>query len=190
MAIRERLYTVEDVWQLELQPRRATEKYYLIDGELIAKMSPSHHHALLASELARILGNYAMEHNLGRVLVECGYHPAQDRLTVLLPDVSFESRTRAAKQPLTTYAPYMPDLAVEIISPSQTLAQVQRKAQVYLRHGVALVWLIEPLEQFAEVWRAGADGEPACEFIASDGSLTAEPVLPGFSLDLQRLFQS
>ena len=190
MAIQERLYTVDDVWRLEQQPLRATEKYYLIDGELIAKMSPSHYHALVAGELARLLGNYVVERGLGRVLVECGYHPPNERRTVLLPDVSFESRARAAEPPLATYAPYMPDLAVEIISPSQTPAQVQRKARVYLRHGCVLVWLIDPLEQYAEVWRLGPDGEPATEFVAQDGSLTGEGVLPGFSLKLQQLFSS
>ena len=190
MAIQERPYTVDDVWRLEQQPLRAAEKYYLIDGELIAKMSPSQYHALVASELARLLGNYVAERGLGRVLVECGYHPPNERRTVLLPDVSFESRARAAEPPLPTYVPYMPDLAVEIISPSQTLAQVQRKAQVYLRHGTVLVWLVDPLEQYAEVWRIGPDDKPATEFIAQDGSLLGEPVLPGFSLDLRRLFPS
>ena len=189
MAIQEKLYTLDDVWRLEQQPLRATEKYYLIDGELIAKMSPSQYHASVASELARLLGNYVVERRLGRVLVECGYHPPNERRTVLLPDVSFESRDRAAEPPLATYAPYMPDLAVEIISPSQTLAQVRRKAQVYLRRGSTLVWLLDPLEQYAEVWRKGSDDKPATEFLARGDSLTGETVLPGFELDLQRLFR-
>lgn len=187
MALHEKLYTVEDVWRLEQQPLSATEKYYLIDGELIVKMSPSQHHALVAGELARLLGNYVAERGLGRVLVECGYHPPNERHTVLLPDVSFESRARAAKPPLVTYAPYMPDLAVEIISPSQTLAQVQRKAQVYLLHGCALVWLIDPLEKYAEVWRLGPDGAPQSQHVDQDGELSGAEVLPGFALALQDL---
>ena len=190
MAIQERLYTVDDIWQLEQQPLRTAEKYYLIDGELIAKMSPSQFHAAVASELARLLGNYVAEHGLGRVLVECGYHPPNERRTVLLPDVSFEGKARAAEPPLATYAPYMPDLAVEIISPSQTLAQVQRKAKVYLRHGTAIVWLLDPLEQIAEVWRKGSDDEPVSAFISRDGSLSGEQVLPGFTLEMHKLFPS
>ena len=155
MATKERVYTVDDVWRLEQQPLKPTDKYYLIDGELMIKMAPAHFHASVASEIARLLGNFVVERGLGRVLVECGYHPPGNRRTVLLPDVSFESQSHTAEPPLTTYAPYMPDLAIEIISPSQTLAQVRRKAEVYLRHGAALVWLVDPLAQSAEVWSRG-----------------------------------
>ena len=188
MAIRERLYTIDDIWRLEQQPLRAAERYYLIDGELITKMSPSQHHALIASELARLLGNYVVARGLGRVLVECGYHPPHDRRTVLLPDVSFESSARAAQPPLTSYAPYMPDLAVEILSPTQTLAQLQRKAQVYLAHGTEIVWLVLPGRASVEVWRRADDGAPVSERIGRDGSLSGGDVLPGFTLELRRLF--
>ena len=95
---------------------------------------------------------------------------------------------RAAQPPLTTYVPYMPDIAVKVISPSQSLAQVRRKAEVYLRHGARLVWLVDPSEKSAEVWRLGADGEPASERIAAEGELTGRDILPGFRLPLARIF--
>ena len=190
MATQERVYTVEDVWRLEQQPLRPTEKYYLIDGELLIKMAPAQHHATAASELSRHLGNFVAEHDLGRVLIECGYHPPGDRRTVLLPDVAFEAMPRAAQPPLTTYAPYMPDLAVEIISPSQTLAQVRRKAEAYLRHGTALVWLVDPIAKTAEVWRRGDDGAPNSETVSGDGELSGDDILPGFRLPLERVFSS
>ncbi|MDE2946770.1 MAG: Uma2 family endonuclease [Chloroflexota bacterium] len=190
MATQERVYTADDVWQLEQQPLNPTEKYYLIDGELMIKMAPAQHHASAASELSRHLGNFVAERGLGRVLTECGYHPAGDRRTVLLPDVAFEAMPRASQPPLATYVPYMPDLAVEIISPSQTLAQVRRKAEVYLRHGAAVVWLLDPLAKTAEVWRRGADDAPVVERIAGDGDLTGGDILPGFRLPLARIFSN
>ena len=188
MATQERVYTVDDVWHLEQQPLNPSDKYYLIDGDLKVKMSPAQQQASAASELSRHLGNFVAEHGLGRVLVECGYHPPDDRGTLLLPDVSFESRARTAEAPLPTYAPYMPDLAVEIISPSQSLAQVRRKAEVYLHHGVALVWLLDPEARFAEVWRPGDAGAPQSERIAADGELSGEDILPGFRLPLSPVF--
>ncbi len=188
MATQERVYTIDDVRRLEQQPLNPTEKYYLIDGELAIKMAPAQQHALGASELSRHLGNFVAEHGLGRVLVECGYHPPDVRRTVLLPDVSFESRARASEAPLPTYAPYMPDLAVEIISPSQSFAQVRRKAEVCLRYGSALVWLLDPAAKFAEVWRRGDAGAPQGERIAADGELSGEDILPGFRLPLSRVF--
>lgn len=188
MATQERVYTVDDVWRLEQQPLNPTEKYYLIDGELHVKMAPAQHHASAASELARHLGNFVAERGLGRVLIECAYHPPGDRRTVLLPDVAFEAMPRAAQPLLTTFVPYMPDLAVEIISPSQTRAQVRRKAEVYLRHGAILVWLVDPLARSAEVWRRRDEGAPMIERIAGDGELTGGEILPGFRLPLARIF--
>ena len=82
----------------------------------------------------------------------------------------------------------MPDLAVEIILPSQTLAQVRRKAEVYLRHDAVLVWLVDPSEKTAEVWRRGADGAPVSESIAADSELIGDDILPGFRLPLARIF--
>ncbi len=190
MATQERVYTVDDVWRLEQHPLRPTEKYYLIEGELVIKMAPAQHHGTLASEIARLLGNFVVEGKLGRVTIEVGYHPPGDRRTVLLPDVAFETMPRAAQPPLTTYVPYMPDLAVEIISPSQTLAEVRRKAEVYLLHGTSIVWLVDPAAMFAEVWRLGEDGVLFNERIAGDGELSGGDILPGFRLPLSRILNN
>ncbi len=188
MVTQERVYTVDDVWRLEAANENPLEKYYLIDGEFCVKMSPNQSHAAIASLISYYLQSYVLPRGLGRVLVECGYLNPGERPTLLLPDVSFESRARAAQPPLRTYAPYMPDLAVEIISPSQSLAQVRRKAETYLRYGSALVWLINPQAKTAEVWTALADGDTQREAIALDGELRAGAALPGFSLPLRRIF--
>ncbi len=188
MVTREREYTIDDVWRLERQPLNVAEKYYLIDGELRVKMSPNQTHGRIASEIARLLGNHVVEHGLGWVTIEVGYHPPGERDTVLLPDVAFESRARAAQTPLPTYAPYMPDLAVEVVSPSQTLAETRRKAAVYLRHGTVMVWLIDPERNTAESWAAAEDGEARSEIIEIGGELRGGAVLPGFTLSLKRLF--
>jgi Uma2 family endonuclease len=188
MVSREREFTIDDVWRLEHQPKNMGQKYYVIDGELCVKMSPSHLHGSIASEIARLLGNHVIERGLGRVTIEVGYHPAGERHIVLLPDVAFESRARAARKPLPTYAPYMPDLAVEVVSPSQTLAETRRKAAVYLRHGTVMVWLINPAGHNAESWTAADDGTARSEIIRIDGELRGGTVLPDFTLPLKRLF--
>ena len=188
MVSREREFTIDDVWRLECQPMNVTERYYLIDGELCVKMSPNQLHGSIASEIARLMGNHVVERELGRVTIEVGYHPPGERHTVLLPDVAFESRARAARRALPTYAPYMPDLAVEVVSPSQTLSQTRRKAAVYLRHGAIMVWLIDPERSRAERWTAADDGTATSEIVTMDGELDGGAVLPGFTLPLKRLF--
>ena len=185
MATRERRYTVDDVWRLEQAPRQPTEKYYLIDGELCIKMAPTELHGETASEIARHLGNYALPRGLGRVGVEVGFHPPGDRGTALLPDVSFISAARMTERALSSYVPLMPDLAVEVVSPAQSWAQVRRKAQTYLRHGAALVWLVDPVARTVEVWRRDSERR---EVIEPDGELSGADVLPGFRLPLRQVF--
>ena len=188
MSTQERVYTVDDVLGLETHPLKPAEKYYLLDGELVIKMAPTELHGDVAVRLSTYLFLFVDEHDLGRVTSEVGFHPPGDRHTALLPDVAFTGKSRTAQPARSSYVPYMPDLAVDIVSPSQTLAQVRRKADVYLRHGALLVWLVDPSRKIVEVWRPGADGAPASESIAADGELTGGDILPGFRLPLTHVF--
>ena len=188
MATRARAYTVDDVWQLVCAPENDANKYCLIDGELLATISPSQLHGRLALRIGRFIVDYADRHNLGEAAVAAGYHPPDDQHTLLIPDVAFESRERAAQPASAGCASYMPDLAVEIISPSQTLVEGRRKAKVYLSRSTAIVWLIHPEENSAEIWSAAGDGTVQNEAIDLDGELTGGAVLPGFTLPLRHLF--
>ena len=190
MAIREKLYTVDDVWRLAQLPENKLKQFYLIDGELFWDMPPGYTHGNLAGHIFRYLLNYAEKYDLGDGSVESGYHPPDDRNTLLAPDVAFVRKRDAPPAGHAQFVPRMPDLAVEIASPSNTEAELRRKADVYLANGTELVWLVLPERAGVEVWRLGPDKQPTAEFIARDGSLTGAPVLPGFSLELERLFPS
>ena len=156
MATQERVYTVDDVWRLEQEPVHFAASFYLIDGELFVKVMPEETREDVAALLAAHLFLFVDAADLGQVSTNISHQPSADQDETLTPAVSFISQE-------VTLAPYfersylsiMPDLAVEIISPSQSLTQVRRKAEVYLRHGTALVWLIDPQSQSAEVWRRG-----------------------------------
>ena len=188
MATRERIYTVDDVWRLACAAENEFNRYTLIDGELIVSMSPGYLHGRIAAQIALLLGNFVAERDLGDVTVEVGHYPPQDRRTLLLPDVAFIRQERAPTLDLELFAPVMPDLAVEIISPSQSLAQARRKAKVYLRHGTAVVWLVNPAEKSAEIWTAENSDAPQSEIIGLDDELSGGTVLPGFRLPLRLLF--
>ncbi|MYD11632.1 MAG: Uma2 family endonuclease [Chloroflexi bacterium] len=188
MAIKEKLYTVDDVWRLAQLPENEQKHFYLIDGELFWNMPPGYRHGRLEILIGHYLLVYAEEHDLGEVTGAVGYYPADVRHTLLAPDVAFVRKQAAPADTHDKFVARMPDLAVVIQSPSNTLAELRRKAAVYLANGTELVWLVLPERAGVEVWRADADGEAASEFIARDGSLTGEPVLPGFTLDLQKLF--
>lgn len=188
MDIQEKLYTVDDVWQLAQHPENELKHFYLIDGELFWDMAPGYRHGRLEILIGHYLLIYAEEHDLGEVTGEVGYYPAEDRHTLLAPDVAFIRKKIAPADTHDKFVSRMPDLAVEISSPSNTLAELRRKATVYLANGTEIVWLVLPARQGVEVWRVGEDGGLASEFVARDGSLSGGRVLPGFTLELQRLF--
>ena len=188
MEVQKRLYTVDDVCELQGWDGTRDRKYELIDGELI-EMSPANSlHAWLASELSAQLRNFASSGNLGYTFVEVGVFPAPDRSTLLAPDVAFFSAERLLPPFPQTFAGFMPDLAVEIASPSNTITELRQKAATYLRHGSRLVWLVLPDQEGVEICRLGDDEQLTFEFVGPDGSLSGEDVLPGFELEIRRLF--
>ena len=85
MATRERTYTVDEVWRLANAPENEQNRYTLIDGELTVEMSPGYQRTRIASEIARLMGNFVTERDLGEVTVESGHYPQQDRRTLQLP---------------------------------------------------------------------------------------------------------
>jgi Uma2 family endonuclease len=134
------------------------------------------------------LRGYVMSNDLGEVHVELGVYPADDRSTLLAPDVAFVSHARLRGQPEDGFLPTMPDIAVEIVSPSNSLRQIRRKAHIYLDNGANLVWIVRPSEKGIDVCRATDGSRLDIEFVARDGFLSGEAALPGFELELRRLF--
>ena len=188
MAIQQRLYTVDDVLKLQGWDGERDRKYELINGEL-REMSPTNYpHARLAGRLFRYFEDYAESQNLGEASVEAGFHPANDRSTLLAPDVAFIRRARLPDPDAFTVVGFMPDLAVEIKSPSNSMAELRRKALIYLDNGAQLVWLINPMQRIVEVCRLGEDGQVQSQTLEPNGALFGEDVLPGFELELRQLF--
>lgn len=68
------------------------------------------------------------------------------------------------------------------------MAELRRKALIYLDNGTQLVWIINPIGRIAEVCRLGEDGQFQSETVGIDGKLDGEDVLPGFELELRKLF--
>jgi Uma2 family endonuclease len=104
------------------------------------------------------------------------------------PDVAWVLRSRLA--PFTPeqkqkFLPLCPDFVVEIRSPSDRLATVQAKMQEYLDNGARLGWLFDSTNRVVYVYRPN---QPV-ERLENPATLAGDPVLPGFVLDLQRLWE-
>ena len=187
MVIQQQLYTVNDVWELAHQPGNANH-YELIEGDLFEMPPPGYEHGRLAVEISYYIWSFVKEHGLGTVTVETGYHPPEGRHTLLSPDVAFLSSAKMPRPLPEKYIPVMPDLAIEILSPTDTLRQARRKAALYLRHGTQLVWIVLPAEKGVDVCRSVDGPRLNIEFIGQESRLSGEQVLPGFELKLERLF--
>jgi Uma2 family endonuclease len=120
---------------------------------------------------------------------ETGFVLGRDPDTVLGPDAAVV-RTERLPPPAEQqgFLERAPDLAVEIVSPNDRWTTVSGKVDAYLAAGVQLVWVIEPGAQAVRVFTP--DGTER-RLRANDGAvLEAEPVLPGFRLELRELFGS
>ncbi len=187
MVVQQRIYNVDDLWQLVCESNDDTH-YELIEGEIVAMAPPGGEHSTIAGEVFHYFRLFDPQRKLGVPTVDAGCYPPGKRDILLAPDAAF-TRTERAPTPFPrAWAPVMPDIAVEVMSPTNTFAELRRKAAIYLQHGTQLVWIIIPAQQSAEVHRLGADGDIEREVIGPDGSLSGEDALPGFSLNLALLF--
>ncbi len=157
----------------------------LIDGTLVEKTMGAYE-GRLGYLVGHFLEDYLEEHDLG-----VGFG-ADSTLRILprqvrLPDVSFVSWTKLPNRelPAESVAVLVPDLAVEVLSESNTRREMERKRKDYFTAGVRLVWQIDPDTRSAEVF-IGPDKPTA---IGPDGELDGADVLPGFRLSLARLFE-
>ena len=188
MVIQQQLHTVDTVWDRAHAPENDSKRFYLIDGELF-EMSPANRlHGRLALTVGSMLMRFVEERDLGEVNVEVGYHPTDDRHTLLAPDVAFVSQARISQHPQEKFIALMPDLAVEVVSPSNSIQQIRRKAAIYLDNGTSLVWIVLPADKGVDVCRSVQGSRLDIEFVGQSGVLSGEQALPGFELEMARLF--
>lgn len=173
--------TEEDALRVEATEERPCE---LIDGILMERTS-GYDESILALAIGELLRGFVRPKRLGLVAGEQG--PLKLAPGVIqVPDVSFVSagRLRGGKRPRTPIPHLVPDLAVEIISPSNTPQEMQRKLAAYFKAGVRLVWLVYPIKRTVVVYTAP---RTKTTLNASD-TLTGGKVLPGLEIQLKDLF--
>jgi Uma2 family endonuclease len=155
-------------------------------GEVIEKGMGSRAHAIIEMLLGIVVGRFVLDHNLGEAGSEwrCVFGP-NTRGRGYIPDFVFIAASRLPP-PDTPDGPFFgaPDLAVEILSPNDRVGRTMGKIWFYLRHGVRLVWLIDPEERSITVFAPDEDDRTLTEEDIIDGG----DVLPGFSTPVSALF--
>lgn len=179
-----KLLTADDVIKLAAD---SDDHFELIEGELIRMSPATPEHGWLGSRFVQEIGPFARVHNLGEVFdSSTGYFFGHDPETLLEPDVTF---IRADRLPpgdaWRSFFEVAPDLVIEIISPSETRAHIQRKIDIYLAAGVRLVWFVRPRQQTVTVYAPGRE----LVTLGAGAELDGEDVLPGFRFAVGALFQ-
>ena len=165
-------------------------RYELVKGEVVELSPVNDPHGAVAGYIVTAFNNYSRPRGAGWARVETGYWLHHDPDTVRGPDVSFRLRSRGEREiPSTGFVSGAPDIAVEVISPSNTATAVARKVGEYLDAGALRVWVAYPATLTASrcVIIHRPDGT-ATTYTGND-VITDEELLPGFSLPLSEIFE-
>ena len=167
MAVPDRrpLVTAEELFELLEDGSR----YELVEGELIPMTPAGARHGAIAFRIAHLLAEFVEAHDLGvGGAAEPGFILQRNPDVVRAPDVSFVAQARIPATGIpTSYWPFAPDLAVEVVSPSDRLSDVHTKLADYFSAGTRLVWVIEPETRVVYAYRSPHD----LQVIGEDGAL-------------------
>ena len=176
----QKLVTAESL--LENHPKQRCE---LIQGEIRLLSPAGSEHGWVVMNIAGPMMVFAKDQKLGYIFgAETGFIIERDPDTVRAPDVAFVLADRIPDRPPAQFFPGPPDLAVEVLSPSDTASEVQEKAEAWLNSGCQEVWLIDPRRKTATKLTPADDSiiQQTVETLTTD-------LLPGFSLAVAELFK-
>lgn len=176
----EKLYTVHDLDALAAEGQR----YELDMGRLITMPPTKPKHGEIEALLVYYLSQVVIPNLLGIVGSGSGFRLSTDPDTVRAPDVWFIEQAQLPI-PMDEYPTGGPTLAVEIVSPANTIDEMNTKLTQYFTAGTRMVWLIYPDRRRVDVFTAPTQGV----ILGETDTLRAEAILPAFALPLRALFK-
>ncbi|MBX3055478.1 MAG: Uma2 family endonuclease [Anaerolineae bacterium] len=170
----EELYAMGDIGPSEL-----------VKGEIKYLMPTGHPHGYIENIIGALLYIYSKTHPIGRALSgEVGIYTRRNPDTVRAADVAFISHKRLAQAQTEGYLNVAPELVVEIMSPTNTWSEVQKKLAEYFAVGVLMVWVVDPQLEQIHVYRSPEQ----MKLLRKEDRLVGDDVLPGFQVELTEIF--
>ena len=180
-----KLFTADDLLHLPEAPDGRC--YELVEGRLYEMPPPGQRHGRVTLKIGILLETHAQQYAVGRAIAgDPGFILAHNPDTVRAPDVAYISYERlpADQEFPLQYNDIVPELAVEVVSPSDTSREIREKADSWLRAGVQMVWVVYPETRQVAVYLT--DRDPLA--LQSDDTLDGFPALPGFTCRVADLF--
>jgi Uma2 family endonuclease len=181
MAVGDRLYTTDD---LEKMPDDG-KIYELHNGVLIDVPGSKYVQTVLAVWIAHLLISFLEEHNIGGQVTGADGTYVLDRYNTRIPDVAYISPESVLRQQKDAYLKGAPDLAVEVVSDSNTPAELKQRVGAYLAAGARLVWLIYPETRTIAVY----EPDQNTRTLGITETLDGGDVLPGLNLPVSKIFE-
>ena len=181
MATSSQIVTAEELFRMPSGEHR----YELVRGELHIMSPAGGKHSAVIMRLANRLGPFVEQRKLGETCAaETGFLLECDPDTVLAPDFAFIEQSRIPESGIPdAYWKIPPDLAGEVLSPSDSAAKAQSKAERWLSYGAREVWLIDPKKRTVSIHRPAA----APRVLTEHDSLSSD-LIPGFSCRVSEVF--
>ena len=162
------------------------QRYELVEGRLRAMSPAGFDHGGVAVRIGGRLDEFVRGRRLGRVVgAETGFRLSRDPDTVRAPDAAFVAADRLPpRDEQHRFLELAPDLAVEVVSPTDRAGEVTEKAFAWLAAGVSLVWVVYPAQRLVAVY--SPDGSVTHRRVGEE--VDGGAVLPGFRLPVDEIF--
>jgi Uma2 family endonuclease len=164
-----------------------TNKYEVLDGELIVSPAGSVTHGVIIMRILIPLGTFVNANSLGQLLEgQSGFRMLNSDF--LVPDISFVARDRweAGIKTEKTFFPGAPDLLVEVLSPSDRPGRTKKRIARLFQNGTRLAWVVDPPHRTVQVYHSA---EPDSKLLTAVEALDGEDVVAGFKLPLSQIFK-
>jgi Uma2 family endonuclease len=180
MVIQTRRYTVEEFDEWVMRPENADHDYEYIGGEIVEVVS-NNESSEIAAKFVWLISNVVIPNKLGRVTgADGGYIIGDQRY---LPDVAYISAGRQPEPCREAYNPNAPDLAVEVISPTDSPSDLALKVSNYNLAGVT-VWVADPAKKIINIHPPAKSPNT----LTVKDTLTGGDILPGFAVPVRDIF--
>jgi Uma2 family endonuclease len=184
-AVPTRLMSVDEFWDFVHRPENADRNFELVRGEVVEMTRPGKRHGFVCANVVIILGSYARQRQKGYVCSnDTGVVVERDPDTVRGPDVLFFEDAESFEEIDRKWGDQPPRLAVEVLSPNDSVGETNERIQDQLNLGTPLVWLLDPESHTVTVYRPGKQHY----VLREDDVLSGEEVLPDFKCKVRDFF--